>query len=268
MTEFKSGIFDVCIPTFNSLPYLKLCVNGIRKNSEFIHNILIHDNGSTDGTLDWLIENDMDYSHSDTNEGFCGINHALRRAECEHVMMMNADMIPLPGWDIEILKQIKTFARHDIDKYTISSCLIEPFGNNPIYDIIDCGRDYVSYDENQLMNTYRTHRTRFMSRPDTVQYAHPIVIPRKMLVEMNYLDTSYFPGWTVDYDMIMCAYKSGCRHFVMLGKSRAYHFISKTFRQLPQHVQDMHGQDIFYNKWGITTEQFKEMIGTNRAYSI
>ena len=40
------------IPTFNNLDYLKLCLDSIKKNSEYNHEIIVHVNDGSDGTLD------------------------------------------------------------------------------------------------------------------------------------------------------------------------------------------------------------------------
>ena len=47
-------MFSIIIPTYNNLEYLKLCLKSIKKNSKFNHEIIIHVNEGTDGTLDYL----------------------------------------------------------------------------------------------------------------------------------------------------------------------------------------------------------------------
>jgi Glycosyltransferases involved in cell wall biogenesis len=45
-------MFSIIIPTYNNLDYLKLCLNSIKKNSSKIHEIILHINEGTEGTLD------------------------------------------------------------------------------------------------------------------------------------------------------------------------------------------------------------------------
>lgn len=45
-------LFSIFIPTWNNLPFLKLCVESIEKNSAYPHEILIHVNDGSDGTLE------------------------------------------------------------------------------------------------------------------------------------------------------------------------------------------------------------------------
>ena len=47
-------MFSIIIPTFNNLEYLKLCIESIKKNSKFNHQIITHINVGEDGTKDYL----------------------------------------------------------------------------------------------------------------------------------------------------------------------------------------------------------------------
>ena len=47
-------MFSIIIPTLNNLDYLKLCINSLKKNSSLNHEIIIHVNNGTDGTLEYL----------------------------------------------------------------------------------------------------------------------------------------------------------------------------------------------------------------------
>ena len=47
-------MFSILIATYNQLDYLKICLGSIKKNSKFTHQIIIHVNEGTDGTLEFL----------------------------------------------------------------------------------------------------------------------------------------------------------------------------------------------------------------------
>ena len=49
-------MFSIIIPTFNNLNYLKLCIESIKKNSEYDHELLFHINEGTDGSLEYIKE--------------------------------------------------------------------------------------------------------------------------------------------------------------------------------------------------------------------
>ena len=64
-------MISIIIPTFNNLEYLKICVNSLKKNSVYKYEILLHINEGADGTLDYAIKNNFDYTFSEVNNGMC-----------------------------------------------------------------------------------------------------------------------------------------------------------------------------------------------------
>jgi len=242
-------MFSICLCSWNDLPFLKILYAGVKRNTKVKYEFIVHDNGSEDGTEEWLKENGIQYTRSETNEGVAAVNYAVERASYRYIVDINADMYPLPGWDIEILKQIKTFEREKIDKWMISSCLIEPRGANPEYTIVNCGTTPESFDETQLLAQYA-----FNIKPkiDTTQYSHPIVMPKAQWDKMGGVDTEYPYGLATDHDIAARAYSVGCRHFKMLGRSRVYHFVGQTIRKLP--ADRPNAEPVFFRKWGITVQ--------------
>ena len=47
-------MFSIIIPTYNNLSYLKLCLDSLKKNSNQKHEIILHVNDGSDGTLDFI----------------------------------------------------------------------------------------------------------------------------------------------------------------------------------------------------------------------
>ena len=52
-------MFSIIIPTFNNLEYLKLCIKSIKKNSFYDHELILHINEGTDGTLEFVKNNNF-----------------------------------------------------------------------------------------------------------------------------------------------------------------------------------------------------------------
>ena len=71
--------FSILIPTWNNLDYLKLCVRSIRQHSAYNHQIIIHVNDGSDGTLEWVKAEGLDYTHSEENIGVCLAMNSMRR---------------------------------------------------------------------------------------------------------------------------------------------------------------------------------------------
>ena len=142
---------SIVVPTWNSLNYLKILYKSLQKNVTIPFEFLVHDNDSTDSTEEWLNENKIYHTISEKNEGFCGVNHVLREVQTEYVMIFNSDMYVLPNSIESVLKQIQLFKLNKINRFTISSCLIEPVGNNPEYKIFNAGYDYNTFNEELLL---------------------------------------------------------------------------------------------------------------------
>jgi GT2 family glycosyltransferase len=96
-----------CISTFNNLPYLKIAVESVRKNSFYKDApFIIHAENCTDGTDEWLFENTKRYNLSiyiDKNEEPIGIgggmNFCAERVETEYIMFLHSDFYVTKDWD-------------------------------------------------------------------------------------------------------------------------------------------------------------------------
>ena len=61
-------MFSILIPTFNNIKYLECCINSIKKNSKYNHEIIPHVNIGDDGTLEYLNKHKIDFlDHGDDN---------------------------------------------------------------------------------------------------------------------------------------------------------------------------------------------------------
>jgi len=91
------ALFSILIPSWNNLPYLQLCINSLQKNSTYKHQIIVHVNEGTDGTLEWVQSNGYDYTYSKTNAGVCyAVNAAAKLAQTNYIVYFNDDMYACP----------------------------------------------------------------------------------------------------------------------------------------------------------------------------
>ena len=103
-----SKLFSILIPTWNNLKFLQLCVESIRKNSTYEHQILIHVNEGTDGTLEWVKAQGLAYTHSAENVGVClALNQLRPLVTTDYVLFMNDDMYVCPEWDKALYDEIR-----------------------------------------------------------------------------------------------------------------------------------------------------------------
>ena len=74
-------MFSIIIPTLNNLKYLKICIKSIKKNSKFNNEIIPHVNIGDDGTIEYLRNNSIIYTHTKYNAGICeGMNLAAKKS--------------------------------------------------------------------------------------------------------------------------------------------------------------------------------------------
>ena len=56
-------MFSILIPSYNNLEYLKICIESIKKNSVFKHQIIIHINEGNDGTINYVKNSKLDFTY-------------------------------------------------------------------------------------------------------------------------------------------------------------------------------------------------------------
>ena len=79
-------MFSIVIPSWNNLAHLKLCVESLREHSTEKHEIIVHLNDGSDGSLDWARSQGIKYTRSDKNVGVClAVNHAVAQAQHDRV---------------------------------------------------------------------------------------------------------------------------------------------------------------------------------------
>jgi GT2 family glycosyltransferase len=122
-----------CISTHNNLPYLKLAIDSVRKNSYFKDApFVIHAENCTDGTDEWLTltENKEKYNlkvyieHNDTPRGIGGgMNFCAGKVKTEYIMFLHSDFYVTTNWDKSLLE---VFDKYPNDKMWVCSHRVEP----------------------------------------------------------------------------------------------------------------------------------------------
>ena len=98
-----------CISTYNNLPYLKLAVESVRKNSYFKDApFIIHAENCTDGTDEWLASNEYDLEYYiEKNESPVGIgggmNFCAGKVKTKYIMFLHSDFYVSKNWDMNCL---------------------------------------------------------------------------------------------------------------------------------------------------------------------
>jgi glycosyltransferase involved in cell wall biosynthesis len=240
--------FTIIIPTWNNLPYLKLLIDSINKNSYFDHQIIVLINEGIDGTLDWLkSQNNIDYVHAEENIGiYYGLNICRSLVATDYLLYINDDMYVLPEWDRELDNEIQSIGHKD---FILSSTMIEPTDtSNPCVIVKDFGDNIDDFKETELLQQYKD-----LKKEDWFGSTWP---PNIMHIDLwdlvGGLSIEYSPGMYSDPDFSKKIWESGVRYFKGIGKSKVYHFGSKSTRRIKKNA----GSKTFLNKWGMTSGTF------------
>jgi GT2 family glycosyltransferase len=243
----ESIMFSIIIPTWNNLAFLKLCVESIRNYSAANHEIIIHVNDGSDGTLDWVKAEGFKYSHTERNVGVClSVNHLVTLASHDWVLYLNDDMVACPGWDTAFSQAIEST---DTDLALYFSTLIQPkIGKNQHMVEHDFGSTPETFDAAGLLKNYLSE-----PRNDAEGAAsQPTLFHRKWWKIVGGYSLEFSPGMSSDDDLLIKYWVVGCRHFRVVGASRFYHFVCKSTGRL-RHTK---GGRVFVMKWGITQAEF------------
>jgi glycosyltransferase involved in cell wall biosynthesis len=256
----NTPLFSILIPSWNNLGILKITIDSINKNSTYKHQIIVHVNEGSDGTLDWVKQQGILHTHSAQNVGVCyGFNTPSALATCPYILLSDDDNYFCPGWDKylyeEVLNQTGT-------KWCISGTLIERevTKNTCVIAPYNYGSDTTNFDEKKLLEEF-----------DKIPFAdwqgsnwYPMVLPHELWCAVGGLSVEFSPGMYSDPDFMMKLWHYGVRTFKGVSKARAYHFMSKTTARIKRN----NGAKTFLFKWGMSSSTFLKYYlnigGTNQ----
>jgi GT2 family glycosyltransferase len=257
------ALFAILIPTWNNLEMLKLCIRSITNNSTFKHQIVIHINEGSDGTLEWVKTTGLDYTHSDTNIGVCyALNVAAGLAKTDYLLYINDDMYVCPRWDEHLWNEIRQLPDN---RFYLSATAIEPF---------DAGKKTAIAPFNFGLHAYDFREEEFLKAFDNLPYNDwngsswpPCIVHREVWNLAGGYSTEFFPGFYSDPDFAMKLWKLGIRVFKGVEKSRVYHFLEHSTKKHGNH-KVVRANRLFLNKWGISAGMFyKHFLRMGTVYN-
>lgn len=256
--DSDKALFSILIPSWNNLDYLKLCVQSIKKNSFYSHQIVIILNEASDGSLEWTeMQKDIDFIHSTENIGICyGLNAARGLISTKYILYANDDMYFLPDWDKFLMQEIKNIGHK---AFMLSATMIEPYeSGNPAVIFSNYGTDRNNFEEAKLLKEFGT-----LKKDDWSGSTWP---PNLMHIDLwdlvGGMSVEFHPGMYSDPDLSKKCYDAGVRYFKGVGKSRVYHFGKKSTSRVKRNK----GSHSFLLKWGLSSSVFTENV-LNRGAS-
>ena len=140
-------MFSIIIPSLNNIKYLSKCIESIKKNSKFKHEIIVHINIGADNTKDYLKENKIKFTYSKYNAGVCeGVNSAAKISSTNYILYSHDDFYFCPGWDEALLNEVNSIGHN---KFYLSGTMIQ---NGHLE--LDCGSTIDEFNEEKLLNNF------------------------------------------------------------------------------------------------------------------
>ena len=247
-------MFSIIIPTLNNLPYLKLCIKSIKKNSKYQHEIIPHVNIGIDGTLEYLKANNIKFTYTENNSGICkGMNLAAKESKNDYILYAHDDFYFCPDWDLILKNEIDRIG-HNL--FYLSGTMMHKGQID-----FDCGNTFEDFDEKKFLSNYRDYN--YYDFQGSTWAPH--LVHKDIWNKVNGFSEEFYPGTGSDPDLNMKLWKLGVRIFKGINDFKVYHFgsiVTRKYKDNPKITTESgsKGGKIFLLKWGMTIKFFKKFI--------
>ncbi len=238
---------SIIIPTYNNLSYLKFFIDSLKKNSFYSHEIVLHINDGSDGTLKYAVSNNIKYTHSKINIGLCSsMNKAFSLTTSNLILYAHDDMYFCKDWDFFLINEVQ---KQNNNLYYLTGTNVSTRHGLINYD---CGNTYKNFDENKFLDFCLKDLT-----PD-FQSSHwaPHLIHRELWNKIGGFSEEFNPGDGSDPDFCMKLWSKNVRFFKGISKFKVYHFNSITTRN--KKIKLNNGTKQFTLKYGFDPRFFRK----------
>lgn len=209
----------ILIPNYNGLHFMEDCMKALQKqNMEY--DLLVVDNASTDGSVEYLKKNQIPAIFSDTNLGFAGgVNLGLRQMKNPYIILLNNDTKVFPDFVERLYRAI----RKSDDIFSVNPMMIQMLHPEYIDDAGD-GLNILGFayqrGVGEKINGYTKQREIFSACAGASMYR------RDVLEEISYFDEMHF-AYLEDIDVGFKARLLGYRNLYE-PSAKVYHYGSGT----------------------------------------
>ncbi len=242
---------SIVILTYNQLDYTRITIDSIRRHTKSPYEIIIVDNASTDGTVEYLkAQKDIRTIFNEENVGFpAGCNQGMGVAKGDYIVLLNNDVIVTDGWLEGMIECSEADPKIGIVgpmTNWISGCQLEPNAN---YKKASQVQEFAA-------KYRRKNRKRWLEVPRVAGFC--MLIKRTLLDQIGGLDSAFGIGICEDDDYCMRARLAGSR-IAVAREVFIHHFGSKSFGKdgLEKYREVIRvNETIFKKKWGVTPKEW------------
>ncbi|SDW82003.1 glycosyltransferase family 2 protein [Paenibacillus sp. CF384] len=247
-----TGMTSIIIPSYNGLSLLQDAIEAIRRytdSNESPYEIIVVDNGSTDGTCQWCIREGIPCLSLARNTGFpFACNRGLRMARGEYLMLLNNDVTVSAGWLPALIRALT--ARADIG-------MVGPV-TNYISGRQQVEHPFSSMEEFHGQAAAALVREAKISEPIMRLVGFCMLFKRSLYERIGELDERFTPGHYEDDDYCFRARMHGYS-LLMCRDVFVHHRGSVSFkRSNPQELQQLveRNRKHFIAKWKVDPANF------------
>lgn len=226
---------SVVILNWNGRHLLPDCLASVRRQTYRDFEVILVDNGSSDGSVDWVRTEypEVRVLALGSNHGFCGGNNAgMRAARGEYVVLLNNDTEVAEDWLAELVRYVSA------DR-TIAACDSKVLYFDRRDTIWSAGGNYSIAGSAEFRGQGRKDTDVVEPAEVFIAVACSVIYPRRVLAEIGLFDEDFFAGYE-DVDWSFRALLRGYR-ILNVPSSRVYHKVSATHQyNSPTYVY--HGQ--------------------------
>ncbi|CUH96257.1 hypothetical protein P22_2347 [Propionispora sp. 2/2-37] len=239
---------SIIILTYNKLKYTKKCIESIRAyTTPGTYEIIVVDNNSTDGTVQWLKkQQDIRVIFNKENKGFPkGCNQGMEVARGNNIMLLNNDVIVTQYWLDNLLKAL--YSDPQIGA-------VGPVTNNSSYgQKINVNYKSIEQMQNFAKEYNISNPMRWDKRLKLIGFC--LVLKREVMDRVGLLDEMFSPGNFEDDDYSVRIRRAGY-HLLLCRDTFIHHFGNISFRDKADAYGDLlrHNGDLFEKKWGYRAE--------------
>ncbi|WP_342552643.1 glycosyltransferase family 2 protein [Paenibacillus sp. FSL R7-0652] len=245
---------SIVIPTYNGLSLLKPCVDAIRTHTGECtpYEIIVVDNGSTDGTAEYCAMERIRFVRLPENRGFPAACNAGLRAACgDELLLLNNDVTVTARW----LENMRTALYSDERIGIIGPVTNYASGTQQV--------DVVFRNVEHFQELAAAHNVSDASRWKEVRRIVGLcmLIKRSVLDAVGWLDEAYSPGHYEDDDYCYRARLQGFR-LLVCGDVLVHHQGSASFQKTDPHEWKLlleRNRSIFINKWHVDPREFMDI---------
>ena len=236
------------ITNYNTKKYTEWCYNSIRKNLGYFHEIVLLDDGSSDGTWELLKEikkKDIGVKiHGNTkNKGIASsYNKMVELASNEIVCMLHSDMYVPPKFDEIMLKYME-------DYDFITPLRVEPpVGYPESVDkvLMNFGNDSSHFKHYDFIKWHEKNMEENQGRVEQRMF-FPWMIKKSLYEKINGNDELFSKYMVADDDFYLRIKMSGAK-YCQLFETAVYHMPSKSVRMRETDDEIQSGYEHQYQK--------------------